>query len=596
MKITRRIIQYGGVDTIVAFIDTEGLVAIDGYDTTFIDQPYGGTIASIVDEDNSDEVINLPPVMDTDGTINLNNLWFRMDTYNKVKATQELWDKLLLAANTFLQLLTEEEQQLFCGFYIRTRRTIDRDLCHGMITEVSTEIGNDFYDLAIKIGLADKIIDYVKYQSGIPIPPLAYAGTNEGRDRPELTFKEEEYYLLLAISVVAKLLCPIWGDLIVRICGGSDKALKQVDNEMKEAHCINVIEPFLSLTRFRAVREKLYNYVTNTVNTTMNSSYKTASFTATIGGVSKNKFYHVIFSALIIKKYVIIDLYTPVGEDGRNGNITVWTWTSIKHSFQALQTTLNKKCHIIPRSDISESYDGDDDKKISYLEHGSHITEVTADIPVLIKFGVRMAIKRLCLEHNISESDYNTVLSYYKENLVQVTAFNKILIGVLLGSYIGGAQGLKYLDVTIYTELLTITQIYIATQQSTPTDVVHLLTSSTSDDEKPVLELTSTNTMIITSSHQTREYRQCEESFKYSIGKVSITATLKRLQDCIVKYPHFTNTAPLICALMDQEPIPHGELIRYEPDVMQRCCEIILGIIAPKGARIIKEKQSFMDI
>ena len=597
MKIVRGRIQRAGVEVTVAFIDTEGLF-IDGINTTYLipEQDQKESVDPIKeddDEDDSEDEEVISPITDDNDVFDLNKLYFGFDTYTKLAASYELWDQLLLAANKFFLTLTEDELRKFCLFYIDARKTIDRDLVYGKIIEVATTIGNDFYDLAVDINLPDKIIYYVEHQSGIPIPQLAYAGTNEGRDRPELTFHKEEYYLLLAISVIAKILCPIWGDLISRISGSADKSTKQVDNEMKETHCMNVIEPFLSLERFRNIRNKLYNYVANTVNTAMNSSYATASFTATVGGVSKDRFHHIIFSTLIIKKYVTIDLYTPVDPDGRNGNITVWTWTCAKNSFHALQTALNKRCHIMPRVDIfdSQEYGNDDERRISHLEHGSHITEVTADMPSLIKFGVRMAIQRLCQAHNIPDLDYRASLSYYQQNPVQVTIFNKIFVGILLGNHIGGAQGLKYLDLDIFLELVTITQIYIASLPTITSDVVHLLTATLGDEEKSIPELSNINTMITMTAKQTSDYEQCESIFPYAIGNVSIKVTLKRLQDYIVKYPHFTNTSPLVCALLEQPPVQKGSVIMYESDVMQRCCEIILNIVDPKLANVIREKR-----
>ena len=236
----------------------------------------------------------------------------------------------------------------------------------------------------------------------------------------------------------------------------------------------------------------------------------------------------------------------------------------------------------MPRIDITESSDhgGDDERKISILEHGSHITEVTADVPQLLRFGVRMTIERLCREYKIAEIDYQHTVSYYRQNPIIVTAFNKIMVGVFLGNHIGGAQSLKYLDIALFTELVAITQIYIATEYAYA-DVVDLLTAITMEDEKPVPALSNTNIRITSSSRQTEEWRKCETTFPHAIDGIGVSSVLKRLQDHVVKYHHFANTSPLVSAIMDRDPPTKGTTLMYEEDVIQKCCEIIYGVVRP---------------
>lgn len=605
MKIIRHSVSRVGKDVLVAFIDTGGIdLGIDtiGVDPTLtnsqtedeklpVETSYTDDVDPEIEPDgvfegDEDQLPDIPPVSDTNGAFDLNRLYFYIDTFKKLTAVEGLWSQILLAANRFFETLDEDDQRKFCLFYIFARRTIDRDLVRGQITEVTTALGNQFYDLAVDMDLPEKVLHYVKTSSGIPIPDLTYAGTNVGRDDPELTFHMEEYYILLTISVICKILCPIWGDVVERMVGS-------VDNEMKETHCMNVIEPILTLPTFRTVRNKLYNYVSRIVDTALNGAYETASFTATVSGVSRDRFCQIVFSTLIVKRYVTVDLYKT---EPTIGNIMIWTWTCAKSSFSSLQQTLNKRCRIMPRVNIFESPDhsGDDERRISLLEQGSHITDVTADMPVLIRFGVKMAIGKLLREFDISETDYKYALTYYYANPIQVTTLNKILVGVFIGNQIGGAQGLKYLNLPLFTELVTITQIYIATRYSDP-DTVNLLTATTSDEEKAVPELSGTNTRILTTARQTLEYRSCEDSSplgKITINGISTSTVLRRLQDHITKYHHYANTAPLISAIMDKDPPARGSLILYEEDVMQSYCRIILGVINPTGSRMVKEKQT----
>lgn len=584
MKIVWRTVREGGKDVTVAFIDTEGL-EISGYDTIqLLPEPQEDDDISTDTEvdpysDETTSVVN-HPVTDTDGPFDLNKLYFRVDSFQKLLTNPTaVWDPLMVAANRFFTILSDDDLRHFCRFFIDARRTIDRDLLPGSVTSVVTYLGNMFYDLAVAIDLPNKIMDYVKHTAEIPIPDLSSAGTNASRDTEELTFcargDTTEYYMLLAIVVVCKILFPICGDMIKNTKG-------DVDNMLKEAHCIKILEPVLSLDVFHHIYHKLFNYVSHAVDTEMKNNYSTAAFTASIGGVTKLSFHTIVFSHLLIKRFVTVDPYKD------KGNIMVWVASCAKNAFRSLQTSLNRHCKIMPRTDVSDTDYEDGERSVSVLEHGSRITEVTADVPRLIIFGVRMAIPRLMDLYEVSEMEFSQTLAYYRTHPIQVTMFNKILIGLFVGHAIGGAKGLNYIDRALYTELIVVVQCHIASKYAAQA-VVHLLTANTPDEEKPVLEFSAVNTTIQQTAKQTREYKSCEETFPV-INGVGIGTVLKAMQDFIVKYHHFANTAPFVSAMMEQDALPQGTLVTYERDVMQNTCEIILGQLDPDKTCLVKRR------
>ena len=166
--------------------------------------------------------------------------------------------------------------------------------------------------------------------------------------------------------------------------------------------------------------------------------------------------------------------------------------------------------------------------------------------------------------------------------------FNKILIGIFAGNLIGGSQGLKYLDTALYAELITITQIHLAKWSTSPS-VVHMLTCSTPAEEHPVMQLSSVNSRLIMNSKQTAEWGATEALMRYSINGLTISSTLKRIEDFIVKHHHHANTAPFVSALMDHPPLQQGSLLTYEPEIVQQCCGIILSQIGPRRPQIREE-------
>lgn len=586
MKIVRREIERSGRAIHVAWIDTEGLDL--GFDTisSGIEPPQPEPEFIAVREmdkrnnnNDDDDDINpdlieeeLEPVLADGEILNLDNIYFCIDTYKKLATGSiETCDALLRPANGFLRDgLSQGDAKELCLFYIDCRKIIDEELIllRGNLSEVSIKIGNNLYDLAQKIDLPEKLIYYCK-NYGIPMPDLSKAGTRVGQDREEMTFREPEYYQIMAISILCKLLCPIWGDLTYR-------TIKHIDTMQKETHCTGVIVPILNMEPFRAVSDKLYNYIANIVDKAISSSFANASFTATIGGFSKNRFHQSVHAMLLVKRYVNVDLYTP------DGNLMVWTSTCAKQSFDSLIGTLNSKCHVMKRVDISDGPDrGDEESNVSVLEHGSRVTTVTADVPVLIKYGVQQAIKRICREYQISDIDLKPALVYYHQNPIQVTPINKILVGVLLGNKIGGAKSLKYLDHLEYTRLVAITQIYVANHIHS--SLVHLLTATIPalidpTEENQKRSASTIDTRINMLFNISGEYKDCETAFNH-VDNSSIGTILLKVKDHITKFNHFANTAPNVSAIMEQDPLPKGSLVEYDEMVMRHFCSMILQII-----------------
>ena len=145
MKIIYRRLVKGDKDIVVAFIDTEGLEL--GIDTCTIPIGEDDDTTEVAEADPHEDVDptddeqqgELLPVTEDDGPFNLNNLYFRVETYQKLTDNpEEVWDPLLLPANRFFETLSENDQRQLCLFFIETRKLIDRELSGNAITDIAT--------------------------------------------------------------------------------------------------------------------------------------------------------------------------------------------------------------------------------------------------------------------------------------------------------------------------------------------------------------------------------------------------------------------------------------------------------------------------
>ncbi len=582
LKIVRREVTRGGSDIIVAFIDTEGLDL--GIDTLppepYIPQLEEGYTTIVAPIDSDGDAVDAAEIEDPEDTpildntmaiVDLNKIYFYIDTYVKLsKPPADNWELLLRPANGFLNFLNAADQKLFCLFYIEARRYIDSEFMLNntnmiSINDVATQLGNRLYDLARAMDLPAKLIYYAANPeiSGIIIPDLSQAGTRP-QDNEQYTFRYDEYIVVVAISILCKLLCPIWGDLIQR-------TLKNTANAVKETHCLKAIEPILDMPAFAVVNKKLFGYIANIVNQEWSRASDNAGFTASLSGFSRERFHDMIYAILMVKRYVNIDHYKY------DGSVMVWTATNAKLSFTSLIGTLNNNCHIMRRVDVSDSPDRDDDRAVSVLEYSSRVTTVTADIPTLIKVGMRAAIRDLCRTYDVAERDFRLCLRYYEQHPIEVTLLNKILVGLLIGQRIGGARGLQYLDLLHYMQLVVIVQIHLVKQGYLA--LAELLTATPAATVK-----TGVASNIDSSIHQLLarlpESKEVEHVFYYTIDNIGVVDILRKLAEFITRYHHYANTAPTLAAVADQELTPPDQVVGYDEFIMRTFCEVIKDALA----------------
>lgn len=554
MQLIRRKIFRSGKEVCVATLDLEG----DHFDLDIIETRVEDRNEILVNEDLDDIQVN-------NFNIDMNHLYFYIDTYRQLVSSDDStqWNILMRPANEFLRTLSREDTKALFLFYFEAKKIIDDEIVVGRSTlsETAILIGNKLYDLVEDNKLAEKLLHYCTNHN-IPIPDLSYAGTRIGQDREEMTFRENEYYLLMSISVLCKLLSPVWGDLIYRTS-------KDVDTMQKEILAIDVIIPVLNTPFFISINNKLFNYIANMVNSEMTRAYDSASFTATIKGFSQDRFHQVIFATMLIKRYVNVDFY-----GAERNNIMVWTATSAKNAFNSTLQSLTTKCQVMKRLEVVDGVGGDDEASVSVLEHASQVTTVSADIPVLIQVSIEQSIKHICKNLDINSHDLDQAMRYYIHNQIQVNVLNKIVVGMLLGNKIGGARGIKYLYHLDYTKLVVISQIYIS--QNIPSMLVHLLTSTTSAQPKSIAS--STDTRISMTFESSKEYIACTRD-GYAIKDISMESIIKKVKDFIVKYSHYTNTSPSVCATLDQDDIPKGTIIEYDEFIIRNFCSLILHIL-----------------
>jgi len=528
MRIVRKTADYQGSDLQVAHIDLEGL--------------------------------DLQHPIDFD----LEDLDFNITTYKHLVTSQDgvAWTEQLGTINGFLETLPENIVRALGVYFAEAYVYINREATTGTtLKEAATYLGEQLYDVMIPHGIPQRLIDYT-YQH-IPMPDLSGVVLRP-HDTPEKTFGFEDFIRVTAISVLCKLLCPIWGDLI-------HKFKRSTDTLSKEMQCLLVITPTLTCNELAAVDSKLKFYIESGVepalNVNRNAHGQQPAFTAAVNGYSPRRLYDYVYGTIMVKKFINVN---PLDEDC---NIMRWIFSCINASLSTLTSTL-KKSNIGARFEPGDFKDGDDEGNVSLLEHESSPSTVTADVPMLMKYGAQLAAIRMLDELNIPKSLFEGAMAYYKSRPFVANPISQILVPLAFGRRMGGAKGVRYLDAITYMQLTTVLQIYIARTWQTP--LINLLTSTT--EPEPKAEAPSlTDRHIALSYKQFAEYRHLEEFvYPYPIGGRSFEDLMWSTINHVISYHHRANTDPMIQAILsDDVVLEYGELVPYTELVSQDICKVI---------------------
>jgi len=495
-----------------------------------------------------------------DVTFHIGGSYKKLVSYDKQKENH--WDELMLPANAFLESLPEEFQREVLLFFIKANQIISTNMYDQKSMNVSLEvIGDLLIELSnsknSNMSLPTRLITFVK-ESGIPVPNLDKAMT-EPHHTNSLTFKYVDYVNVIAISVLCKMICPIWGEII-------HKTTSFISSDMKEIYCIKILDKLLRTSELDTIDSKFTNYLDNIINRRDNNDR--SKFTASISGYSPVRVRKFIYATMLVKKLINIDLLKD------DSDVMKYIDTCTKSSFSALSMTVNRGNNVMSRTELTESSGGDEESNTTHLEHSSKVSQIPADIPIIIEYGVNCHIEAVCKNYNISFDMFRDAVNYYRNNIVQVNSFNTTIAGLIIGPIIGGAKGLQYLNADTFCKLIVVTQIYLAL--SGKSALVNLLTCNTPNDKKDSA-LSTVGNRINMSYNQTIEYRNCIASFPNSIGDNSFVNVINSLKDFIILYDHKYNTAPMLFKLINQD-IENGEDVYYDDEVVRDICRIILQV------------------
>lgn len=515
---------------------------------------------------------------------------FALNTYDSLRDMSTKGDHVYHLVNAFFATFNLEEQRALYDYYVEMKLLINAVTVETVgvlrkknMTILTTKVLTD-------LRVAERAIQFIN-DVGVPFPEFPEELRNH--DTEKMTFRRPEYVDLTAVSLVSKVMSPIWGDFI-------NVMKKPIVNEFdKEINCYLILIDVLRTGAFAYIYERFSKYLKVTVNKALTSSDPTgrkgsSSFSLASNGFVVSRLQEMVYAITLVKKFVIHDVWKLPNGGTEPPNIMTYSWDVLIKTAKSKISNMRDKSPFLPRFELAETSSGATDNT-TLLDHGSRSSRVPFDYRQIARMAAQREFDRLIAAENLPKREIERALKFYDANVVRPNILNKAICASIFAKNIGGSELLDYFRKDEYTKMVTVAQFYLI--KLGIKQIVPFMSARSDDTMKagPSDAMASRSANAMTT---TREFRECGEFFPTStmsavvpeyrrdemggkpmIESVGILTQLTRIQTWISMYTHWYNVAPSVWNYMklteDQIPM-HDEDMVYGEHIMQDVCKLFL--------------------
>jgi hypothetical protein len=513
---------------------------------------------------------------------------FSMKTYEKIAKDNEenVGDLILLPINLFFETLSFSEQEQVDKLYLDAKEKIDTITVDNR-REVQDDLQQEIFNTLEKLDLPNKMIKFC--QSGqFVYPDLSIAGTLPHHS-PAKTFTLPDYVEITAISLLSKLMVPIWGEFI--------KVLGQIgiDNNQREKIAFDLIEPSLEDGAFERIYSKLSGTLSSLVGERRKLTDKKASLSATTSsfiithnGIDDQMFDSIVMATIIVKRMATYECF-PDAKTGTVRNAMVYIDDGIKRTSDTRIQYMRNNMNTMPRKPLP-SHDQEDNSSI--LDHASKTSKKPIDVPITVITAVeKWELPRLVIDTHSPDDVYQEAARYYDVNGFDVSPLCQAMIASFIGTRFGGSKCINYLPPKLHQRLVVLLQLYLIDQGMY--DLASLVSAQT-----PQLQIdggTSPIAMRIRSNLRSSEYQQCQNLFKghlekpvvhfgkrpvsskkIDVERIDFVTHIDKIIDWLVKYNHYENMAPALWRHAKLEAPVAGSDVQFDENIIRNLCRFYL--------------------
>ncbi len=490
-------------------------------------------------------------------------LTFPVHTYDKLNSVRNKdqpneWLYVFEFVNGFFDTLTLEEKELVAKTYIISKKAVDRfqeadDI--SKLGNLTSEISGYLEDMDTALDFCTKLYDYVVQH--VPIGMMPDAGKRP-QDREELTFREDDVKLLNTITVLCKILCPIFGSII-------KVARDKIASSLKEQHCASIMTGIIR-NRYLAVTEKLRYYVDHVTRQTIRED----DASAFLLGHDMNTLGFQLYCQLLVRQLVNIDLAV------NDSNLMSYIIVSVKRSAQNTQGAVSGS-PTKPRK--PPETDSDDAGNTALIETDSVPSKKQAWVLSVIRAAVPVTVRRIRNLYGILESEYNQCLEYYESHPFTASLLSQQLTSLMYGKDLDGSKCVQSLKFDDFKKLTILLQMIIMSHRNDPAfhKLAHLMTAVRTINTSVVGDEVDNN--IISVKVQASEaFRQCKMEITNStvaLKNREWKTHIQMLIESITRQHYVYNTSDMLWAYL-QEENQNGKPIELDSETMIAYCQFYI--------------------
>lgn len=495
-------------------------------------------------------------------------------------------DQILLPINLFFKQLTLDDHKTVYDMYKFAKENISRmDLDNRR--EVLDLIQGRVFDTIHRLRLDKKMIAFCTTDLFV-YPELESVGMKPHHSN-EKTFRTNHYVEITGISILSKMMVPIWGDLIKR---ASDLS---ISSNQREKICFDLIEPTLEEGAFAEIYRKLDFFLSSITREEIKTQDKktqmgtSVSYILSRNGVDEDMFDDIVMSIIVVKRIATYECFELL-KDGSVPNAMVYIDNGIRKTTSTKIGTMREALTTMQRRD-PVSHDRDDNSSI--LDYTSKTSKKSIDIPIFVTTAVdAWEIDKLLKETQTPELVYNQAVEYYATNSFDVSPLCQAMTASFIGTRFGGSKCIGYLPPMLYQKVVAIMQIWLI--DNNYLNLAALVSSNTSQmPVEGVVPMIASR--IDANMRSSEEYGRCEKLFrgfvdkpvipfgrrggsrKQEVEKIDFVNHIAKMASWLVSYTHSENMAPALWSYAKVEVRPQpGSDCTYDETIISDLCRFYL--------------------
>lgn len=532
----------------------------------------------------------------------------RINSQIKYSGSESIASQILKYVNDLLSRIHPDKAKLLYGYYTECWEIIN-SLTYSNLREVIRGLTMATTKLFSEVDLPQYCIDYI-IQEKIPLPSDTNIGYKQHHSASKtFSVNDEEapdYREMTAVSLLSKLMFPIWGHY------GNAMKHASIGAIDKEFYWLQFIEPAIYKSSLARIYEKFKQYTFNEVRRVMerasrnpygnDSAYDKNMFTISTLMFSESQFQMLNLAKLIVKRLVVfnMEISSLKGED-HVPNLMIFCQAIIEKNVTNTLKQINAASALLTRDEPR----GSGDNNLTTMENTSRITKHTPDQPIYIRIGCDIHIPREVERRGFDLDEFRDAVDWYHgKRLLRRNAFSDAILSVYLFPIIGSSENLNSLKASQYIQAIVLAQLRLLheTDKTYGEELAVLLSAGQSLTPKEN-KITPVSSAIMATSEKSVAYRELMDRYPHSCeviqfnesiigsklkgnvkdkikGTINIAKHVSLIKDWLLDYDHYVNFCPklwkYIPNISAKSRPKQNDILQYSTNVMDHYYDFIL--------------------